>query len=188
MDTGSLGLQATGTERLLHRPIFGGLFGHGRYALATMPCLSRGLHGIRYMVVEPRAGMVLSASEDKTEALAGARRVLAAANELQPTELNQEQLKIWPDSNEPILEPVKLEAGKAVSRRRREIFEKSNGRCHYCGDVLTLDGKWHIEHMKPRALGGSEDLLNLVAACIGCNLEKSDLTALEYVVQAQHGR
>jgi hypothetical protein len=180
-------MNATGLERLLHRPIFGGVFGHGRFALASMPCVSRGLHSIRYLVVEPQAGMVLSVSDDKTEALAGARRVLTVASELQPVEEpHPEQLKIWPDWNEPVLEvePLKQEVAKTVSRRRREIFDKSNGKCHYCGNVLALDGKWHVEHMQPRALGGTEDLLNLVAACAGCNLEKSDRTALEFVALA----
>ena len=51
---------AAASERLLHRPIFGGVFGHGRYALASMPCVSRGLHSIRYMVVERKRLAVAS--------------------------------------------------------------------------------------------------------------------------------
>lgn len=33
----------------------------------------------------------------------------------------------------------------------------------------------------PRALGGGDDALNLVAACRRCNLAKSDRTAIELV-------
>jgi len=34
-----------------YRPIFGGLFGQdGRYVMATMPCIERGLHAVRRMV------------------------------------------------------------------------------------------------------------------------------------------
>jgi hypothetical protein len=162
-------------DRLLHRPIYGGVFGTGRYALASMPCVSRGLHSIRYMVVEPRGGAVLSVAEDKTEALAGARKILSTAGQLQ-ADLVSRQLEMWPESaaNE------SRDALKPVSRRRREVFEKSGGKCHYCGTRLMLDGKWHVEHMFPRALGGSDASLNLVAACVACNLEKSDRTALEY--------
>jgi 5-methylcytosine-specific restriction endonuclease McrA len=70
---------------------------------------------------------------------------------------------------------------KAVPRRRREVFEKSGGKCFYCGTALRLDGKWHIEHQMPRALMGPDELLNLVAACVPCNLSKGDSTALEFL-------
>jgi 5-methylcytosine-specific restriction endonuclease McrA len=66
--------------------------------------------------------------------------------------------------------------------RRREIFRKTAGRCHICTKSLCfnnhgragLRGAWHVEHSIPRARGGTEHLNNLFAACIGCNLEKSD--------------
>jgi 5-methylcytosine-specific restriction endonuclease McrA len=72
-----------------------------------------------------------------------------------------------------------------VPRRRAEIFERSQGKCHYCGEVLTLDGKWHVEHQFPRALGGGNGSLNLVAACVRCNLAKSDRTAIEFMVDQE---
>jgi hypothetical protein len=168
--------------RLLQRPIYGGVFGDGRYALASMPCVSRGLYTTRYMVVQPQDGVVLSVADDKTEALAGARRLLRAANDLQANEVEerrQVQGELWPAS----VSTADDDAPRHVSRRRREIFERSEGRCHYCSAVLTLDGKWHVEHQLPRALGGGDDALNLVAACVRCNLEKSDRTALEYIAR-----
>lgn len=169
----------------MQRPIFGGVFGYGRYALASMPCVSRGLHATRYMVVEPQAGAVLSVAEDKVEALAGARRILSATSEIQAAsepEPEPEQLKMWPEWDEP--EPLESPP-KAVSRRRREIFEKSEGKCHYCSASLRVDGAWHVEHMMPKALGGSDDMVNLVAACVPCNLGKSDRTAIEFVSLAR---
>lgn len=176
------------SERLLQRPIFGGVFGEdGRYALASMPCVSRGLYATRYMVVQPQAGVVLSVSEDKVEALALARQRLAAANDRQVFEQHTAtQCELWAD--EPVLVPSSAPAPAAyVSRRRRAIFEASKGRCHYCGTALDLTGKWHIEHQLPRALGGGDEGLNLVAACVRCNLGKSDLTAIEFMAQAQMG-
>jgi hypothetical protein len=173
------------TARLMHRPIYGGVFGQGRYTLASMPCVSRGLYATRYMVVEPKAGAVLSVAEDKVEALADARRALHAANdanaavEHQPHQLELGLLE--PEERGPDIPPRLLP--KPISRRRQEIFSKSDGRCHYCDGILQLDGKWHVEHMMPRALGGGDDPLNLVAACVGCNLEKSDRTALEFHVR-----
>jgi 5-methylcytosine-specific restriction endonuclease McrA len=72
---------------------------------------------------------------------------------------------------------------KAITKRRREVFDRSRGRCHYCSATLSLDGKWHVEHMLPRALDGDDSPINLVAACVGCNLAKSDRTALEFITQ-----
>ncbi len=169
-------------ERLLQRPIYGGVFGDGHYALASMPCVSRGLYATRYMVVQPQAGVVLSIAEDKVEALAIARHRLHAANDGHaPAEASTAiQGELWTD--EPLLHPSPAPT-VYVSRRRREIFERSGGRCHYCGTPLDLTGKWHIEHQFPRALGGGDDALNLVAACVRCNLAKSDRTAIEFVTQ-----
>lgn len=171
-------------ERLLHRPIFGGVFGEdGRYALASMPCVSRGLYATRYMVVQPQAGVVLSVSEDKVQALALARQRLKAANDKHVQEHPPAaQAELWPD--EPLLTASPAPA-RYVSRRRRSIFEQSQGRCHYCGAALDLTGKWHIEHQLPRALGGTDQGFNLVAACVPCNLSKSDRTAIEFVTQGR---
>jgi hypothetical protein len=171
-------------ERLLQRPIYGGVFGEdGTYALASMPCVSHGLYATKYMVVQPRGGLVLSVAEDKVEALSVARQRLRAANDnhaTAPTPAVQGEL--W--TEEPFLLPTPSPA-PYISRRRREIFERSEGKCHYCGTPLTLDGKWHIEHQFPRALGGGDEALNLVAACVRCNLAKSDRTAIEFVTQGR---
>ena len=39
---------------LRYRPIYGGVFGNGKYSLASMPCVAAGLHAVRYLVIEPR--------------------------------------------------------------------------------------------------------------------------------------
>jgi 5-methylcytosine-specific restriction endonuclease McrA len=163
---------------MLQRPIYGGIFGRGVYALATQPTITNGLHAVKFMVVDPRAGTVLSVSDVKLEAIAMARRLLhlttPAANDAR-----WQQAAFWP--NLPV-EPVPKV--RPISRRRRQVFERSGGRCHYCRSVLTLDGRWHVEHMVPRALGGGEAAANLVAACAPCNLAKGDRTALEFVSAA----
>ncbi len=167
------------TARMLQRPIYGGPFGHGQFALATLPTIANGLHAVRFMVIEPRRGTVLSVADDKLAAIAGARRLLVglpsggAANDA-----SWEQVSFWPDQP----------AGRAprprpISRRRREVFVRCGSRCHYCRTALTLDGRWHIEHMVPRALGGEDGPGNLVAACAPCNLAKSDRTALEFLMR-----
>lgn len=168
------------TPRMLQRPIYGGVFGHGLYALATLPTIANGLHAVRFMVIEPRRGRVLSVADDKLQALASARRLLvglpsaSAANDPR-----WEQEALWPEL--PVDRPPVV---RQVSRRRREVFERSEGRCHYCRAGLTIDGPWHVEHMLPRALGGDDADVNLVAACAPCNLAKSDRTALEFVTRS----
>ena len=167
------------TQRMLQRPLHGGVFGDGRYSLATLPTIANGLHAVRFMVIEPRRGTVLSVADEKIEAITAARRLLIglpaayAAND--PV---WEQPGLWPEL--PVDRPP---SARKTTRRRREVFERSEGQCHYCRAVLALEGKWEVEHQQPRALGGGDDVLNLVAACAPCNLAKRDRTALEFVVE-----
>lgn len=162
---------------LRHRPIIGGIFGSGHYALATVPCVVRGLHAVRYFVIEPATGAVLSLSVDKNEALEAARVALQA--QAPGADDSAVQSELWPGEL-PVDRPV-VARRHPISKRRRDIFAKSRGCCHYCAAPLQLDGAWHVEHMLPRALGGADDAGNLVAACVPCNLAKRDRTAIEFV-------
>jgi len=165
---------------LLRKPLLGGLFAQGEFELATQPTISNGLHAVRFMVIEPANGRVLSIAETKLEALAGARRLLAAAVDEIDAEPRWYQPRLWADAELGLVSD--MPKPRPISRRRREIFERSSGCCHYCGRALTLDGVWHIEHQLPQALGGGDELVNLVAACAPCNLTKSDRTAIEFMV------
>lgn len=68
------------------------------------------------------------------------------------------------------------------SKRRREIFDKTNGRCHLCGRTIAftnygdLDsrGAWEVDHSVPLAEGGTDHLNNLLPAHISCNRSKQD--------------
>lgn len=120
---------------------------------------------------------MLAIAESKTEALAGARRVLRATSAAND-EPRWVQPRLWSDAE---LSVVAEPPPRPVSRRRREVFLRSGGCCHYCGTPLRIDGAWHVEHQLPRALGGTDEPLNLVAACAGCNLQKGTRTALEWV-------
>lgn len=165
---------------LLLRPIYGGVFGSGRYALATMPQVANGLHVIKVMVVEPSSGAVLSIADEKTRALTAAREMLQASEQLVCHLADHTaQGELWSSDELPI-RPV-VDRRRPISRRRRDIFAKCSGRCHYCATPLQLEGPWHVEHMLPRALGGADEASNLVAACVSCNLAKRDRTALEFV-------
>ena len=54
---------------------------------------------------------------------------------------------------------------------RSFIFSRSNGKCVYCGAKAT-----DIDHIVPRANGGTDSTYNLVASCRACNQMKSNLT------------
>jgi hypothetical protein len=173
------------------RPIFGGPFGRsGEFVMATMACVERGLHAVRHLVVQPRTGAVLAMDTDKAAALSAARRLLKATAFLQRSVASNEpqiqQALLWLEEDLPL--PMPGARPKAVPRRRREVFDRSGGQCFYCRSSLELAGPWHIEHQQPRALGGGDELLNLVAACESCNLAKGDRTAIEFLSLDQKGR
>ncbi|WP_339862283.1 HNH endonuclease [Paremcibacter congregatus] len=75
------------------------------------------------------------------------------------------------------------EARPTISKKMRQaVFEKSQGHCWYCGDVLS--SKWHCDHIEPirRGDGGCvssknfntlHNVDNLAPACVPCNLFKS---------------
>jgi hypothetical protein len=57
----------------------------------------------------------------------------------------------------------------AISKKRRlAILAAHDGVCHYC----AAPGATHVDHIIPRADGGTDDLGNLIAACLLCNLRK----------------
>ena len=62
--------------------------------------------------------------------------------------------------------------GPLYQKKLREfIFSKTKGRCAYCGAKAT-----EIDHVIPRASGGTDSTYNLVASCKSCNQMKSNLT------------
>lgn len=165
------------------RLLYGGRFGRGRFALTSLSC---GTSSERHLVIDPSAGHVLAIAEDKASALQAAREAIAlfeavAANDPLFTS-STTQGALWS------VEELASEDGayaryRPVSRRRRQVYERSAGRCAYCHSSLSFVGDWHVDHALPRALGGSDDLVNLVAACARCNIEKRDRSAIEYAMQ-----
>lgn len=61
--------------------------------------------------------------------------------------------------------------GKSNVRRRAVLMKVQKGRCGYCRTKLE-PGKIHIDHVMPRALGGSNRRSNLQLLCEACNLSK----------------
>ena len=61
----------------------------------------------------------------------------------------------------------------------REIWKKTNGHCHFCGDPVSLrkrgyrrqraDGCWEVDHVIQRHKGGEVSIENCLPACTSCN-------------------
>lgn len=52
------------------------------------------------------------------------------------------------------------------------LMSRHGGRCAYCSEVLG--DSYHIDHVMPVSLGGSNGIGNLVPACASCNVSKSN--------------
>lgn len=63
---------------------------------------------------------------------------------------------------------------QAISKKVRfEVFKRDKFTCAYCGSAAP-NVILHIDHIKPVAKGGTNNILNLITACEGCNAGKSD--------------
>lgn len=58
--------------------------------------------------------------------------------------------------------------------KRLRIFNRTGGRCAYCGRKLELDKPWHVDHLYPHSWGGGSRDTNLIPACCSCNIRKKD--------------
>jgi 5-methylcytosine-specific restriction endonuclease McrA len=60
---------------------------------------------------------------------------------------------------------------KGRQRRRFEVLMRSGFRCVYCGRPAG-EVELHVDHVTPKARGGTDNPANLVAACAECNFGK----------------
>jgi hypothetical protein len=61
---------------------------------------------------------------------------------------------------------------RTVSAKRRfEVLRRDGFKCTYCGARASAS-ELHVDHVIPVVDGGSDELNNLVSACIDCNLGK----------------
>ena len=66
--------------------------------------------------------------------------------------------------------------GPLYQKKLRDfIFNKTNGRCSYCGAKAT-----EIDHIIPRANGGTDSTYNLTPSCRSCNEKKSNLSLEDF--------
>lgn len=58
--------------------------------------------------------------------------------------------------------------GCMTPSKRRTVFARDGGQCHYCPEVTTLEAGT-VDHVWPRALNGVNANWNLVWSCGPCN-------------------
>ena len=64
-------------------------------------------------------------------------------------------------------------ARKPLSKAVRfEVFKRDKFTCQYCG-ASAPEVLLEVDHIKPVAKGGTDDMLNLVTACRACNRGKT---------------
>jgi len=65
-----------------------------------------------------------------------------------------------------------------IERELRDVFSKTSGHCHFCGDPInfenrgwsaTMDGHWEVDHVIQRDKGGAVTSDNCLPACTRCN-------------------
>lgn len=60
------------------------------------------------------------------------------------------------------------------ARLRRLVVGRSGNRCEYCHlSQVGQEATFHIDHIKPLALGGRTVAGNLALACVSCSLRKA---------------
>ncbi|ENI0651901.1 HNH endonuclease [Salmonella enterica] len=66
-------------------------------------------------------------------------------------------------------------ATKYSLQKKNCVLNKTNGRCAYCGAVLSNDS-FTIDHVIPKHHGGNNAIENLLASCRMCNTTKGTKT------------
>lgn len=67
-----------------------------------------------------------------------------------------------------------MQKRKAISKKTRfEVFKRDAFSCQYCG-AKAPDAILHVDHIDPVSKSGSNEIVNLITSCEGCNLGKSD--------------
>jgi len=60
------------------------------------------------------------------------------------------------------------------------LILRDRNRCHICGRGEAQEDPWTIEHVLPKARGGTDELANLRVAHRSCNLTKGTHLVASY--------
>ena len=64
-----------------------------------------------------------------------------------------------------------MERKRLSKKERRQVYDKTAGRCTYCGCEIHIK-EMQVDHMKPLANGGKDTFDNMYPACRSCNHRK----------------
>jgi len=145
------------------KPIISNKFSGRQFVLFSKHVQERGMDSVFYGVVEVRSGASLGHGATKADALQMAKATFDqySPETLERVFLYQEEmlqkavaefdqrLKAMKDG---CARPIPV---RRVGKKRQAVFDKSQGKCHYCAIELKLETGWHIEHMLPRVRGGT---------------------------------
>lgn len=67
---------------------------------------------------------------------------------------------------------------RLTKSERKEILDKTAGRCHICGGVIS--GKWQADHVLAHSTGGEHDVDNYLPAHDLCNNYRWDYSEDEF--------
>lgn len=68
----------------------------------------------------------------------------------------------------------KMKRRRLSAKERKQIFDKYNGHCAYCGCEIAFRGM-QADHKKPLHIGGTDTLDNMFPSCRSCNHYKATL-------------
>jgi hypothetical protein len=72
---------------------------------------------------------------------------------------------------------------------RQVVWEKTDGKCVYCGIALTLQkgqpNSFHADHVLSAKSGGTNDVANLVPSCAACNMRKAAKPFLAFIAEME---
>ncbi len=69
-----------------------------------------------------------------------------------------------------------------VQDRKIKLLERDNFTCQYCLAKVTED-TYYLDHIIPRAKGGTNYKNNLITSCQSCNSNKSDNSAEDFLLE-----
>ena len=82
---------------------------------------------------------------------------------------------------DPEISGIEYQQGTLLGYTVREyLAEKFDHRCCYCGRKQGDGIRFEVEHLTPKARGGSDSIGNLAWSCHDCNEKKGTLTAEEF--------
>lgn len=85
--------------------------------------------------------------------------------------------------------PARESLSKRLGKVARQIKARDGERCVYCARTAAESGSaLHLDHLLPRALGGTDTAENLVVACRRCNCARQALRLATWErVAVEHG-